>query len=389
MKKLFSIFLICLMSLALCGCGSNSSSSGAFKLGGSGPLTGGAAEYGKAVQNAAKLAVDEVNALNDGVKFELNIEDDEHDAEKAVNCFASLMDWGMQVSLDCVTSAPGIAVAQKYKDANIFAITPSGSNQSVTLLGDGSDENAYYGNIFQMCFTDPNQGIASADYLAMKNLGTKIAIFYEDDIDYSKSIYDKFKLEAANKGLNIVFEGSFQDETQDFSTLINKAKEAQADLVFLPIYYQHATLILDQAKKADYAPIFFGVDGMDGILTQEGFEASLAEGVYYLTPFSASSSDSTTVHFVNSYKEKYGSVPNQFAADAYDCVYLLHDLIKNNGITVDMDNATICNKLVEAITNPSYSFNGITGISSWNKNGQVSKEPKAVIIKGGETVEAK
>ena len=387
MKKLFTICLSLLMFVCLTACSGGSSNSGAFKLGGSGPLTGGAAEYGKAVENAAKLAVEEINALNDGVSFELNIQDDEHDPEKAVNCFATLMDWGMQVSLSCVTSGPGIAVGQSYKDAGVFAITPSGSNPGVTLTGDASDPNAYYGNIFQMCFTDPNQGVASADYLASNKLGEKIAIFYEDDIDYSTSIKDKFIEEAKAKGLNIVVTEAFHEDTQDFSTLLTKAQTAGVDLVYLPIYYQHATLILDQAKKMGYAPTFFGVDGMDGILTQEGFVADLAEGVYYLTPFSASSEDEKIVHFVNAYKEKYGAIPNQFAADAYDCVYLLHDLLKENNIDSSASANEICERLTAAILNKSFS--GLTGVSTWQKNGQVSKEPKAVIIRDGKTVDAK
>lgn len=375
------------MALTLAACGSKESANGetstavSFKLGGSGPLTGGAAEYGMAVKNAAELAVEEVNAKEGYAFFDINMQDDEHDSEKAVNAFGVLIDWGMQISLGCVTSGPGIGVAQYYKDAGIFAITPSGSNPSVTLLGDGSDPTQYYGNIFQMCFTDPNQGKASADYLALKGIGTKYAVLYEDDIDYSTSIRATFIEEAKAKNLDVVYEGTFQNETQDFSTLLTKAKDAGADTLFLPIYYQHASLILDQAKKMDYAPTFFGVDGMDGILTQEGFDSALAEGVYLLTPFSASATDEKTQNFVNAYKAKYGNVPNQFAADAYDCVYLLHDLLKNNGITPEMSNSEICEKLVAAIT--STTFEGITGTSSWEANGQVTKAPMANIIKDG------
>lgn len=388
MKKLFSILIVMFIALTFSGCSNGSGNSNAFKLGGSGPLTGGAAEYGKAVENAAKLAVKEINELNDGVSFDFKMEDDEHDAEKAVNCFATLMDWGMQVSLNCVTSAPAIAVAQKYADARIFSISPSASNPSATLLGDGKDESKYYGNIFQMCFTDPNQGIASADYLKTNFKDSKIAIFYEDDIDYSTSIREKFLDQAKSNGLNIVMDdGSFHEDTQDFSTLLIKAQSAGADLVYLPIYYQHATLILDQARKMNYAPIFFGVDGMDGILTQDKFDETLAEGVYYLTPFSASSEDANIKHFVEAYESAYGTTPNQFASDAYDCVYLIHDLLKQNNITPNTDANSICDTLVNALG--SFEFDGVTGVSKWQANGQVSKEPKAVIIKSGKTIDAK
>ena len=210
MKKLFTVLLVVLMALSLSACGNKktdteeTASAVSFKLGGSGPLAGGAAEYGMAVKNAAQLAVDEITEKEGYAFFDLNMQDDEHDAEKAVNAFGVLMDWGMQLSLSCVTSGPGIAVAQSYKDAEIFAITPSGSNPSVTLLGDGSDPTQYYGNIFQMCFIDPNQGKASADYFADKNIGTKVAILYQNDIDYSTSIRAKF-VEEAKAPVNLTF----------------------------------------------------------------------------------------------------------------------------------------------------------------------------------------
>ena len=122
---------------------------GAFKLGGSGPLSGGAAVYGNAVKNAAELAVSEINAKGGAVQFELNMQDDEHDAEKAVNAYNALKDWGMQVSLCTVTSAPGAAVAPLYKEDQIFAITPSGSSLAV-IFADADNQTGEYGNVFQM-----------------------------------------------------------------------------------------------------------------------------------------------------------------------------------------------------------------------------------------------
>ena len=123
-------------------------------------------------------------------------------------------------------------------------------------------------------------------------------------------------------GLNIVGNATFTTDTAtDFTVQLNQAQDAGADLIFLPIYYQPASLILSQANSMGYAPTFFGVDGMDGILTVEGFDASLAEGVMLLTPFNADATDEATVNFVTKYQDLYGETPNQFAADAYDCVY--------------------------------------------------------------------
>ena len=375
MKRLFktsvAVAMTVCMAAALTACG------------GSGPLTGPAAVYGNAVKNAAEIAVEEINAKG-GLQFELNMQDDAHDPEKAVTAYGVLKDDGMQVSLATVTSAPGAAVSPSYAEDKIFAITPSGSSPSV-IYADADNMSGAYGNVFQMCFTDPNQGSASADYIAAHtDLGSKVAIIYKNDDNYSKGIHDTFVAEAAAKGVEGVTEQTFDDSNaQDFTVQLEKAKEAGADIVFLPIYYDPAAIILNQANKMGYAPTFFGVDGMDGILTLEGFDTSLAEGVYLLTPFSADATDELTVNFVNAYKEKCGGeIPNQFAADAYDCIYAIAQACEAAGVTADMSADAICEKLVEQFT--TMTFSGLTGSEmKWNANGEVTKSPKAVVIKDG------
>ena len=406
MKKIFKTSLAVAMSVcmaaALTACGGSGSASSSapadsgaaeqtaesadtgakIKIGGSGPLTGPAAVYGQAVKNAAEIAVEEVNAKG-GLQFELNMQDDAHDPEKAVTAYGVLKDWGMQASLATVTSAPGAAVSPSYAEDKIFAITPSGSSTSV-IFADPDNLSGAFGNVFQMCFTDPNQGTASADYIsAHADLGSKVAIIYKNDDNYSKGIHDTFVAEAGAKNLAIVYEGTFDDSNaQDFTVQLGKAQEAGADILFLPIYYDPASLILTQANGMGYKPTFFGVDGMDGILGLEGFDTSLAEGVYLLTPFSADATDELTVNFVNKYKEKFGEVPNQFAADAYDCVYAIAQACEAAGVTADMSSADICAKLVEQFT--SMTFSGLTGSEmTWNANGEVTKSPKAVMIQNG------
>ena len=137
----------------------------AFKVGGIGPMTGGAAVYGQAVKNATELAVNEINALG-GVQFEFQFEDDEHDAEKSVNAYNTLKDWGMQMLLGTVTSAPCIAVAAETANDNMFQLTPSGS--AVECVANP--------NAFRVCFSDPNQGAASAQYIGENKLATKIGL---------------------------------------------------------------------------------------------------------------------------------------------------------------------------------------------------------------------
>ena len=385
-KRVLSVVTALAMAGAVTACGGqggSGSASGAIKIGASGPLTGPAAVYGNAVKAAAEMAVAEINAKG-GQQFELDFEDDTHDAEKAVTAYGVLKDWGMQVSLATVTSAPGAAVAPMYSDDNIFAITPSGSSLAV-IYRDPDNAADPYGNMFQMCFTDPNQGVASADYLsAHPELGTSVAVIYKNDDNYSSGIFAKFKSRAAEKGVNIVYEGTFDDSNaSDFTVQLKKAQDAGANLIFLPIYYDPASLILTQANQMGYAPTFFGVDGMDGILTLEGFDTSLAEGVYLLTPFSADATDELTKNFTANYKAKNnGEIPNQFAADAYDSVYAIAQACEAAGVKSSMSASEICDALVKQFS--TMTFNGLTGQNvTWSSTGEVSKSPKAVVIQNG------
>jgi len=408
MKKFLAMIMALAMMLALVACGGNNAannsgkdnssnasdstdggdSAAAFRIGGTGPLTGGAAIYGTAVANAAKIAVDEINALG-GIQFELKYEDDAHDAEKAVNAYNTLKDWEMQIFLGSVTSAPGVATSAEANADHIFFLTPSGS--STDVLGGVADPLTgtvnipRKDNVFQLCFMDPNQGSASAQYIKDQSLGSKIAVIYKNDDVYSTGIYNSFAAKAQELNLNIVSTTTFTTDSQtDFSVQIADAKDNGADLIFLPMYYDAASLILTQADAIGYAPKFFGVDGMDGILGVEGFDTALAEGVMLLTPFNADAEDQLTKDFVAKYKDTYGEIPNQFAADAYDCVYAIHQALQNTGATPDMSASELCDLLMAEFTSDSFSFDGLTGDGmTWDTTGAVTKSPKGMVINNG------
>lgn len=360
---------------AAAGASSEASSDKVFKIGGIGPVTGAAAVYGLAVKNGAQIAVDEINADGgiNGYQIEFNFQDDEHDAEKSVNAYNTLKDWGMQVLMGTVTSAPCVAVADKTNADNMFQITPSGS----------SVECAQNPNVFRVCFSDPDQGAASATYIAENKLAEKIAVIYDSSDVYSSGIYEKFAAEAANQGLEIVDAEAFTaDSNKDFSTQLQKAKDAGADLVFLPIYYTEASLILKQADTMGYAPKFFGCDGMDGILQVENFDTKLAEGLMLLTPFAADAQDELTQKFVTSYKENYGETPIQFAADAYDAICAIKAAMEEADITPETSVSDTCDKMKEAML--KIKVNGLTGEDmTWTEDGEPHKAPKAVKVVDG------
>ena len=344
---------------------------GAFKIGLIGPLTGGAAIYGNAAKNGAQIAVDEINAKG-GIQLAYNPQDDAHDAEQSVNAYNTLVDWGMQALVGPVTTAPAIAVSAEANNDRVFCLTPSASSNDVI---DNNDV------MYQVCFTDPNQGTGSADYIAENFPGKTVAIIYRNDDAYSQGIRDTFYAEAQAKGVEVVYEGTFTEATStDFSVQVTAAQSKNADIVFLPIYYQPASVILKQAADIDYAPIFFGVDGMDGILTMDGFDTSLAEGVMLLTPFSADDPDAAD--FVAAYQAAYGEIPNQFAADGYDAVYIIYNALVAAGCTADQSAEEICDALTAQMATMTYD--GLTGEGmTWDDNGAVAKAPMAVVIKDG------
>ena len=382
-KKAASLALASALVVSLAACGSNggndsnsgSSDSDVFKVGGIGPTTGNNAIYGTAVKNGIQLAVDEINADGgiNGYQIEYQFEDDQSDSEKSVNAYNTLKDWGMQMLVGTVTSTPCVAVVEETHADNMFQLTPSATTV----------EAVQYDNAFRMCFSDPSQGTVSADYIAENGLATKVAVIYDSSDTYSTGIYQSFASEADAKGLEIVAAEAFTaDSNTDFSVQIQKAKDSGAELVFLPIYYQQASLILAQAYRAGFAPEWFGVDGMDGILDVEGFDASLAEGLMFLTPFTPDADDEATQTFVANYEKEFGDTPIQFAADAYDCMYVIKAAAEKADVTPDMSVSDMCDAMKSAMT--EITIDGLTGKQiSWDADGEPSKEPTVVVIKNG------
>ena len=386
MKKVLAMLMAALMVAAMfTGCSSSkpatettaaaaAATAGTVKIGMSGPLTGGASAYGLAVKAGMEVAVEEINAKG-GLQIEFNAQDDEADGEKAVSAYNVLKDWGMQVMAGQVTTGSALAVAPESTADNMFNLTPSASAESLALSG---------ANIFQMCFTDPNQGASAAELVSTKALGTKVGVIYDSSDDYSSGLYKGFSDKAAELGLEIVATTSFTaDNKADLSTQVTQCQDAGADLVFLPIYYTEAAQILSYANKIGYAPKFFGCDGMDGILTVEGFDTTLAEGLALMTPFDANASDEATQSFVAKFKEKMdGLVPNQFAADGYDVIYALYNAMTAAGVTGSESASEICTALEAQFA--TMTIDGLTGTGMhWDENGMISKAPAAVVIENG------
>jgi len=377
MKKMFALLMASLMVISMfAGCaptetgnsGDENTGNTEFVLGMSGPLTGGAAVYGLAVQNAAQMAVEEINAAGglNGYKFKLIATDDQHDPTKVATNYANLMEQGMQVSLGTVTTGPALEFKTLAKEDNVFFLTPSASGDDVPEFDNG----------FQMCFADGNQGAVAADYVNNASL-TEIGVFYKSDDSYSDGIYKQFK-ENLNDTIKVV-ETSFTDATStDFSTQISQLKECS--FIFMPIYYQPAAVFMEQAKDIiSKEATYYGCDGFDGLAGQIDL-ATIPQQVSMLSHFDATATEGKAAEFIKKYTEKFGTdTLNQFGASAYDCVYAIFGAMKElidegKDVTPQTSASALCDMLKAKFTGGYTVAEGATGQDiKWNEDGTVDK----------------
>lgn len=352
--------------------GSASDDAAAFKIGSIGPLTGAAASYGVSVCNGAELGCKDFST--DDLKFVSKSEDDVADGEKSVNAFNSLLDWGMQALVGPTTTGASLAVAAEAENAQVFMITPSASSPDVT-----ADKTC----VFQACFSDPNQGANAAVKLSEMFPDDKFVVFYNSGDTYSSGIRDAFIAKAEELKLDIVDEEAFKDDSQtSFTNQLTTAKDKGATMIFAPIYYTPASVLLRNAADMGYEVKMMGCDGMDGILGVEGFDTALAEGLYLMTPFSAD--DEKNADFVKAYEDAYGETPDQFAADAYDSVHAVALALAEAGLGADADPADVAAELPAAMT--KITVEGLTGTLTWNDKGEVEKDPMVYVIQDGKYV---
>ena len=383
MSKILAVVMALVLCLGcLAGCGAKNSytaNNTEFVIGVSGPLTGPAAVYGVAVKNSAQMAVDEINAAGgfDGVNFKFVATDDVHDATKVAANYASMLEGGMQVSLGTVTTGPGLEYTKLSKEDNVFFLTPSASGDKIPEF-----ENGY-----QMCFADGNQGTVAAEYVNSLGL-TEIGVFYKSDDPYSDGIYKQFKdkLNASIKVTETVFTG----DAADFSTQITQLKDCK--FIFMPIYYQPASVFMNQAKDTIAKDaVYYGCDGFDGLAGQFEDFSIIPQEVSMLSHFDSSATEGKAAEFVKKYTEKFGAdTLNQFGASAYDCVYAIYGAMKaakdaGKKVDVTISASDLCEILKEQF-NGGYKFQGgVTGKAgsdiTWQANGYVTKDAVKYVLK--------
>lgn len=381
-KRVFAMLMACMMALSLVACGNKTNDNGGsgnsadgagtetIKLGVVGPLTGGYANYGLSVQHGAQLAVDEINAAGgvNGKQLELSAQDSQGDPESAVAAYGKLMDWGMNVFLGGVLSGETASVVAAAKADDMFIMETTGSADKCI---DGNDK------AFRICFYDSYQGTAAADYLKDNVLADEVGVFYQSDNDYSAGLYNAFVAECEKTGVTIKETQTFTTATNtDFSTQVNALVNSGVKVVFIPIYAEEASTFLTQAKgKFAEDVYFFGADGLDGILGKVSQDVTIADNVLMMTPFAADSAAANVQAFVSAYQANYNATPDQFAADAYDAVYVVKAAVEAAG------GSTSGAELAAVMT--SLTVEGVTGTMTWNADGNTNKAASAILYKNG------
>lgn len=324
------------------------------KIGGLAPLTGKVSVYGIAANNGIMLAVEEINANGgiNGKQIEYIYYDEKGDSVEAVNAYNKLVQNDKVVALvGDVTSTPTLAVAQIAAQDGIPMITATGTSADITPVGE---------NIFRACFTDPFQGEIMASYAA-KKLGAKTAaILYNVADDYSVGLTESFEKTAAELDMEIVAKESYTGGDVDFKSQLTKIASTNADVLFIPVYYEDAALITAQKAEVGITATMLGADGWDGVLgSVDAANVAALEGAYFCNHYSPESDDEALQAFIAKYKETYGMDPNAFAALGYDAMYMMAQAMNTAG---SEDSQAVIAAMA------AIQFDGITGSIVFDEN---------------------
>ena len=337
------------------------------------PFTGPLASFGEGVKNGALLKAEEVNANGgiNGKQIEIVLGDelcDPKEAAAVATRFAS--DPEVAIVIGHLCSSATLAALPIYKEAGLVAITPASTNPEI-----GKSSPYYFRNVYK----DDFQGDFLARYARKMRNFKKIAIFYEVN-DYAMGLKDAFVRQAKKLGLRVIGTESYMSETIDFKAQLSKFKMMRPDAIFIPGYAPQATLLISQARSLGMKCAFFGADGLDDEIMLKNPDA---DGLFVTTPFLADRGGVMVKEFVERYRQKFSIEPNWFAANTYDAVGLAVAAISHAGV----DREKVRSYLA-GISSEEKAFQGITGATYFDENGDCLKAAFVKVIKNGKWVSA-
>jgi len=335
--------------------GTQSEASGGepIKVGVNYELSGGVATYGTHTKNGIELAIEEINAAGGvlgGRMLQPIILDNKSDNAESLSVATRLIaDEGVVAHLGPATTGNTLAAIPVATEYKVPLLTTSATNPDVTVDPQTGQTREY---IFRTCFIDPPQAIVAADFI-FNELGLKkAAVYYDNTNDYSKGLSKVFKDEFEKLGGTVVAEEGYVDTDKEFRPTLTKFRDAGAEVVYLPGYYQQAALIVSQARELGLNVPFVGADGWDSPDLVKIAGAEALNNTFFTNHYSSQDPSPKVQKFVEAYKAKYGDAPDSFAALGYDAAYLLADAINRAG-SADPEaikNALAATKDFEAVT---------------------------------------
>lgn len=376
-KLLFSVLMVFTL-VVLTACGSDTKDAGDKEIGADGAvkakigvisyLTGPGAGYGEAITNGLKLANKELKEAGE-VDLELKIEDSAGKQEEALSAAQKLM------NSDNVDAIIGPTLSTE-----MFVVGPEADLNGVPIMGtsntaEGIPQLGDY--VFRNSIPETLAIPASVQKAIEKYDVKKVAILYGNDDVFTKAGYDVMKKVAEDLNLEIVTTETFQLGQSDYKAQLTKIKNLNPDLILASALYNEGAVILDQARKMGLEVPFVGGNGFNSpeVIKIAG---DASNGLIVATPWFAKKDDEKVKNFVKNYKEAYGVEPDQFAAQAYDGLYLMAEAVKNAGVA---DRDEIRDALAAL-----KDFKGVLGTMSFDEDGDIVMEPTVLIIEGNEYV---
>lgn len=378
-KKLGAAALAMTFAIAATGCGGSSSSTqgssqsgGTAKIGVVSYLSGGGAAYGEAIRQGLELARDEINAKGK-VKIELVIEDSKGEKNEAINAANKL------IHKDNV-----VAIIGPTLSGEMFAVGPIASQAGVPIMGTSTTAEGItdIGNTVFRNSLPESLAIPPAVKKAKEKFGLKkVAVMYSNNNDFAVSGYKTFEKAIKENGIEIVTTETFADKDTDFSAQLTKIAALQPDAIMVAGLYQEAALIL---KKAREIGLNVPIVGNNGFNSPQLIKAAgpAAEGAVVASPWYPGKDDATVKNFIAAYKAKYNKEPDQFAAQAYDALYIIADALEKAGTTSD------AKKLRDSLAAVK-DFHGVTGKFAFDANRNPAMDVTVLIVKDGKFTELK
>jgi branched-chain amino acid transport system substrate-binding protein len=338
-------------------------------------LTGDVPAVGASCKNAAEMAVAEINKdggiqLGDKkYKVDLIIEDNAGKADQAASSAQKLITQQNVVAIvGPNVSRYALPAAEIAESSKVVLITPWSTAPKVSLDSKTGAPKKY---VFRSCFIDPFQGRVLAKFTLDNLKLKKAAVLYDVASEYNKGIAEIFKEVYEQNGGKVVAFETYTTNDKDFSSQLTKIKKAAPQIIFLPNYYSEVPLQIQQAKRLGINVPFIGSDswGSEELVKLCGKDCN---DYYFSTHYAADAALPATKKFIEDYKAKYGSTPDDVAALTYDSFGLLWQALKTAGKN---DRQALRDALAKI---PQYD--GVTGSMQF-KEGSGDPIKSAVILK--------